>query len=47
MLSRRRFLVGLFVFSGLELLTSLYHGSPPMRNGKLIRQGWVLRGEDV
>lgn len=47
MLSRRSFLVGLFVFSGLGLLTNLYHGGPPTRSGKIIRQGWVLRGEDI
>ena len=47
MLSRRSFLIGLFVLTQLGLLLGLYQNVHPTRNGKLIRQGWVLQGGDI
>lgn len=47
MYSRRRFLIGLFVFTQIGSLIRMYstiHGS---KNEKFIKRGWVLQEGDL
>lgn len=47
MYSRRRFLIGLFLFTQIGLLISIYNSIQNKRSGKFIKQGWVLQDGDI
>jgi hypothetical protein len=47
MCSRRGFLIGLFLFAQMGLLTRIFNDLHGERSGKFIRQGWVLQTGDV
>jgi hypothetical protein len=47
MYSRRTFLIGLFLFTQIGLLTSIYNSIHNTTSGKFIKQGWVLQDGDI
>ncbi len=47
MYSRRAFLIGLFLFSQLALVSKTYAKAPARKNRKFLKQGWLLQEGDV
>jgi hypothetical protein len=47
MYSRRTFLIGLLLFSQLNLLASAYNSIYSSSSRKFIKRGWVLQGGDI